>query len=174
MNEIWKNLRLSNSLYTYRISNSGKVIYERILTGHSNRRGAIKSCAKKPSLSKSGYYYITISVGDRAKKMLLHRLIAEAFIPNPQNKPDINHINGIKTDNRIDNLEWCTHQENMQHAHDIGLNKGSGKKVICINSGKIYDSLIQAANDLALKHTSVCQVVKGQRNSVYGFKFQYA
>lgn len=76
----------------------------------------------KPILYSRGYYMVHLSKNGIVKRHSLHRLIAKYFIPNPCNKPAVNHINGIKTDNRINNLEWCTISENAKHAHKTGLN----------------------------------------------------
>ena len=73
--------------------------------------------------SKRGYTYVTIRKDGKEHYLRLHRLIAKAFIPNLENKPQVNHINGIKLDNRLSNLEWCTARENIQHACNTGLNK---------------------------------------------------
>lgn len=66
--------------------------------------------------SKNGYLYVELSRGGIAKKYYLHRLIAEAFVLNPNNLPEINHIDENKENNSIENLEWCTHQENTRHS----------------------------------------------------------
>lgn len=75
-------------------------------------------------LSKTGYATLSTKIGGRSGKYYcfkIHRLVANAFLPNPDNKPFVNHINGVKTNNHVDNLEWVTNQENIQHAYDTGL-----------------------------------------------------
>lgn len=74
-------------------------------------------------IKRKGYLYINVSDGEIRTQMAIHRLVAEAFIPNPKNKITVNHKNGIKTDNRLENLEWATISENTQHAFDNGLKK---------------------------------------------------
>jgi hypothetical protein len=75
-----------------------------------------------------GYLQINISNNNKVKAIAVHRLVAETFIPNPQKKIDVNHKNGIKSDNRVENLEWNTRKENMKHAFSIGLlNPSNGK-----------------------------------------------
>lgn len=98
--------RMKSLERTVRFGKTWKVIKERICS---------------PCLNSSGYYVICLG---KYKRQYLHRLVALAFIPNPEKKPQINHINGIKTDNRIENLEWVTVKENNVHAFRIGLNKG--------------------------------------------------
>lgn len=79
----------------------------------------------KPFTDKRGYHRVKL-LGKTCK---VHRLVATVFIPNPENKPTVNHINGIKTDNRVENLEWATFSENTQHAYDSGLMTGyTGRK----------------------------------------------
>jgi len=80
----------------------------------------------KPGKDKDGYLHVILYKNGVRKKHRIHRLVALVFIPNPENKPTVNHIDGCKTINHADNLEWCTHSENSQHGYDTGLmQKGS-------------------------------------------------
>ena len=90
-----------------------------------NQFGAVKNTETdfiiRPQVNTSGYLEAQIYVDGKPKKIGLHRLVAQAFIPNPDNKPEVNHIDGIKINNSVDNLEWVTREENIQHSWNIGL-----------------------------------------------------
>lgn len=91
----------------------------------------------KHVLTDKGYHQVSLCKDGKIYTKYIHRLVAEAFIPNPDNKPQVNHINGIKTDNRVENLEWCTHQENMTHAkHNLLMSKKFGVE------NKMYGSVV--------------------------------
>lgn len=110
--EIWKDI-IGFENY-YQVSNQGRV-------KSLKRKGRLKEkILKQFDLKK--YSAVILSKNSLSKTKTIHRLVASAFIPNPKNKEQVNHINGIKSDNRVENLEWATASENTQHAFDSGLN----------------------------------------------------
>lgn len=118
MTEVWKEVKGYEGLY--QVSNLGSVkSLDRMI---ENRQGVFRFYAGKmlsPTLDTCGYPMVRI----RSKRATVHRLVAEAFIPNIENKETVNHLNGIKHDNRVENLCWATRSENMVHAFETGLNK---------------------------------------------------
>ena len=109
---VWKPIVINGNETKYEVSNIGEV--------WSNIRHKII----KSSMNKDGYLNTTITTSERDHRVGIHRLVAIAFVPNPDNKPQVNHINGNKTLNWVGNLEWVTQQENIQHAIDTGLRDG--------------------------------------------------
>lgn len=137
--------------------------------------------------NKKGYCVICLCKGNKKKLFQVHVLVAKAFIPNPENKPQVNHKHGIKTDNRVTELEWATSSENIQHAYNTGLfdnqirqckqlSKRNIKTVIQYdlqgNYIKTWDSIKEAKKQLNISnHISEC--CKGKRKTAGGFVWKY-
>jgi len=149
--EIWK---LIDGLTNHYISNYGRVKADAITTKFGNQNKTYPERYLKVWYSTTGYNYIDISVNGKVNRFLLHRLVAQHFIDNPENKPQVNHKDGNKNNNYEINLEWSTAAENLQHARDLGLNNSIG----CDNKMaklSISDVLIIRNSDKLLRELSV-------------------
>lgn len=174
--EIWKEVIGYEGLY--QISNRGNVkSLERI----NNYGRPVKEKILKPNLSKVGYFTIRLSKNGRSRARYIHRLIAIYFIANPSNKKYINHKNGVKTDNRIKNLEWCTNQENSIHAAKLGLNKyKGGNDIPCIQINlngviiKKHSSRKKASLKTNIHSGSISDCINGNRNTAGGYIWENA
>lgn len=146
----------------------------------------------KNHLLSNGYYHVTLrNDSGKPKNCIVHRLVAKAFIPNPKSKAQVNHKNGNKLDNRVENLEWMTERENSQHYwNDLGgcVSKETRKKliearknrpfiykkkVVRLEDMKVYDSINDAAADVGITHTGIYLVCTGQQKTAGGYRWDY-
>lgn len=192
--ELWKDIKNYEGLY--QISNYGRVkaLEKSVWTGKYFKY--YPEIILKLTSDKDGYLCITLHKDGKAKSFKVHRLVAEAFIPNPDNKPTVNHKNGDKTKNYVDNLEWMTNKENTAHARRTGLMKENqyGKNnymygkygkdnpnsisVIQIDKNtnnviKEFYSIIDAQREININATHIIDVCKGRRKTAGGYKWKY-
>lgn len=119
MQEIWKDVPEYEGLYM--VSNLGRVMSLHCTSKAAKESGVPDRRIMKNVMSSSGYYHVMLSKNGNKIAWSNHVLVARAFIPNPENKPSVNHIDGNRTNNAVDNLEWATYKENQQHAIRTGL-----------------------------------------------------
>lgn len=121
------------------------------------------------------YCAVSLSKGKKAKTYLVHRLVAQTFIPNPDNLPEINHKDCDGHNNRIDNLEWCDRAHNINYAdRTLKAMKASEKKIICIETGVIYESGTKAAKALGLQKSKISLCCNGKRKTTGGLHWRFA
>lgn len=161
--EVWRPVPSFEEYYS--ISNFGKI------KSHHKRN---KDCLIAPRLDRGGYLSVRLSKQGKTHTRFLHRLLAEAFIPNPKGYPYVNHRNGNKPQNDLRNLEWVTHAQNIQHAFDNGLCKKHDficKKVIEIGSGRVFNSIRAAAKYYSIPYSTCKNYLNGNRPNPTKLRF---
>ncbi|MCI2919085.1 HNH endonuclease [Staphylococcus hominis] len=175
--EEWKYIKGTDDMYM--ISNKGRV------------KSLYKNIIRKTNINK-GYEMITIHIKGKIKSFSIHRLVAEAFIPNPENKPQINHIDENKLNNDVSNLMWCTAKDNanwgtrnerirefvlnnhIPRRYKRNVNFAPTKKVAQIDKGtkeviKVFDSITLASKTLGIGQSNISDVCRGVRKTTGGY-----
>lgn len=143
-----------------------------------NDRGKVWSYRKnvflKPFLAR-GYCKVRLYKDGESKQVLVHRLVAEAFLPNPQGLPQINHKDENKKNNCVDNLEWCDTKYNINYGrHNENVAKSHCKKVYCVELERIFESAKLAAMQLGLFDSNIAKCCKGKYKTTGGYHWEYA
>ena len=170
MQEIWKDIKDYEGLY--KVSNLGQVKSLNYL--HTGKEQVLK-----PDKDKLGYLQISLCKNGKIKRFKIHRLVAMMFLENLENKPCINHLDCNPSNNNVDNLEWCTQQENIQYASKLGRIK-NGKEIIPVVAINLttgeqtyYNSQYEAAKQLNLYVSNINKVLKGRLKRTGNYTFKY-
>lgn len=161
----WKTI---NGFTNYEISNLGEV------------RNKTTKYILKGRLSKSGYYQVSIKedATNKFKNQYIHRLVALHFLENRENKREVNHKDGIKTNNTVENLEWTTSSENQKHRHLIGITKTSNRKIGMFDKDnnliRSYNSIVEAYTSLGKpSRVNIDSALQGKQKTAYGYIWKY-
>lgn len=171
--DIWKPIE---GFPNYIVSNKGRVmsVNHRVRSRHKTR--VQKGVLLNPNISNEGYCFVTLWSNNRPTRFRVHRLVAKAFLPNSDNLPQVNHRNYNRSDNRVENLEWCTAEYNMKYSNVLGCsNRACSKKVMGIKGDEvvIFSSLSEAERVTGVSHQNISACCNGSRISAGNYMWNY-
>lgn len=183
MQEVWKDIEDYKGLY--QVSNLGRIrSLDRYVRNGTSNKNIKKGKILKPCTTKDGYLQLNLIKDKKKKVSTVHRLVAKAFIENSSNKPCVNHIDGDKQNNNVENLEWVTYSENTIHALKTGLvkkTKGKNHYKRAVNQyttdGKFirrWDSIKSIKDEWNLRHIKVSSCCRGKIKTSLGYVWKYA
>lgn len=180
-NEIWKSIKDYEGLYE--VSNFGRIrSLDRVIINSDGVKRLCKGGIRKPykdTRENKGYLRVKLNKDGIFKKFAIHRLVAQAFIPNPDNLSEVNHKDEVKTNNHVENLEWCDSKYNKNYGTAIKRRIEKQSKTVLqldINTGQLiseYPSLNEVERQLNIDHSSISMCCNGKRKTAYGFKWRY-
>lgn len=172
-NEEWRDIKGFETLY--QISNYGRL---KSIGKNNKSKNNNKTIIRKTFPNHKGYLSCIIYNNIGKYSVRIHRLVAENFIDNPLSKKQVNHIDGNKQNNRIDNLEWCTNSENQIHAYRNGLEKPRFQKKVNQydldgNYIQTFEYIIEVTRKIGIDNSSISEVCKGKRKTAGGYIWKY-
>ena len=176
-NEEWRDVVGYEGLY--QVSDQGRVkSLERTFIDKIGRERYVKECILKPVIDRYGYLLVSLYAGGKQKNLMVHRLVCEAFNDNRDEKPEVNHINEIKTDNRACNLEWSTRKDNCHHGpRNERVGKAKSKPVAQYAQDgeliKVWPSTMEVERQAGFSNGNISQAANGKYKKAYGFIWKY-
>ena len=167
--EVWKDICGFEG--RYQISNLGNV---KSLPRKDKFCKRDNEMILKTFVCGSGYQEVILSKKRQRTPKLIHRMVAEAFVPNPDGKREVNHKDGNKFNNEWTNLEWVTPSENINHSYKILNNKAYSRKVKCVETKDVFSSLKEAADSYCLQLPLIWKCCNGRQKTTGGYHWEYA
>ena len=128
----------------------------------------------KPHIRSNGYLQVLLSKGGIKKSYKVHRLVAQAYLPNPDNLPEVNHIDEDKTNNCVNNLEWCSHEYNLNYGqHNEKISNSLKKRCLCVELNKEFNSINEAGLFIKRNPSGVSAALNGKQKTAGGYHWQY-